>query len=257
MERQQAVVEITRMLLQARSRQPLESVDFNSLRILLDGIKTFSIKQFKCDYAVIAHYMMIVELVELLKHEAIHGAVLPIYVSTFKYSASIVSIAASLILKRGVNPRRFYFVMEGLRDIFHCLHLTESSFITSDNECDTFLELRNNIVSFTIIGGYSSWSNSSTKLIQLILNTLTANQVNRLSRMLYTILEVVKKMGFDNQECCTFISNTLEWVHRIGTPFSLEHIACQAICRALSGRSVPSASVLGIPKHVQKYLTYY
>jgi len=86
-------------------------------------------------------------------------------------------------------------------------------------------------------------------------DSLNALSVTHLAE-LKTMLAISREAWTESttKELRTFTNNAIEWVESIETPPSLQHLAQRAVNGALSYRSLPSASSLGLTKPMLEYV---
>jgi len=104
---------------------------------------------------------------------------------------------------------------------------------------------------------YSSKRNRSTKLMRDVLNTMNITLLNIVRKHLYAILENKPIINRNETESLAWYEparNALNCIERVERPFSLQHLARMSVICAMSGRSLQSASTLGLPTCILDYL---
>jgi len=148
-----------------------------------------------------------------------------------------------------VTTNSFNAMMNGIAQIFRSILLVGgyTAWSTSCND-NSFLK------SFTAIAGYSSKPEHSKTLTRLMLKGMSVTILYRIRRELSARLDTMTNMS--DELLRTSTTNALGWVRGIETPDCLKHIARHTIILALSGRDLPTAEILCIPKQLEYYLGF-
>jgi len=186
----------------------------------------------------------------------------------------IFFIASALVEEREFKERRqravtqdsINAILEILGEMFRCFSLAWSGVSDADLFTDTFIDDEQFLLSFVIVAGYSGQSaGHSSKLILLVLNSLTASQVNRLCGRLSKVIGwgTDQAFGWANEpsitdaarnKLCAYTKNALDLVREVDPPLGLLHLARRAITRAMSNRCLSDVSTLGLPGNIMKYV---
>jgi len=142
----------------------------------------------------------------------------------------------------------FNTVMNGLGEILFFLVSLRGCCISRINLWCVYAE-DDFIKKFISIANYSSKCGHSKRLLRVVLGTLTATQVLHLKYSLRRELDDIADVSSDDLRVS--ITNAQEWVCGVETPHTLKHLARHTITRARSGRSLPCAETLGIPKSLR------
>jgi len=225
-------------------------------------------------------FAMIAELIELL---FLHGAKTTIAnkKSFYRYGAlkfrtncpGVITIFrnAARLLKmydqRDISHEEYLFgeqdnfdscdaMMDIMGDMFRSFVLANTAANRLEPLTNGGLDVETFTRIFVRIAGYSSQPGRSKKLIELVLNALSAAQVIRFRGLLLTrLLRLEWVTAFMVPE--VILSSTrsaLEWFQEVETPFRLQHLARLAVNHAMIGRGPRDFSTLGLPHPLLQYL---
>jgi len=147
--------------------------------------------------------------------------------------------------------------IDGLADMYRRLLLTGASI--DINASLGLLDIRHHEFSFTKaiveIVGYTSRAGRSDKLLNVVLSSLSASQINELREKLLEqkqkrMTEPVINNGED-----TLTDDALQWIGDVKTTSSLKHLTRCTILGAMSNRMLKvGASSLRLPKLLEEYV---
>jgi len=237
-------------------------VEKSSLKILLKNIRNWNPTRILSSNGVSKYFQLTLELVELF---LTHYVDIDKYNSLYIHMALIIKTAAEHVLNgdwangvtegdkaklTGVN-----IVLNGLGHIFRCFLVAGGGLITTDINWDTFIYPGHGVGIIIVIAAYSSVSGNSKKLIRLILDGMTATQINELCEPAYDIGLPTMSPQLEYL-LDTTSESALELIWKTETQQRLQHLARHSVLRAVSGRKLPSALELEIPRHLREYLAF-
>jgi len=205
--------------------------------------------------------LLAAELIEMfLKHEG----QLTVFQGTWSptLNCNSVLISASALVTAGLRDftqlTGFHNLMDKFGDVFRYHVLAWSSVAGTAVFTDSFA---NNILFnefllvFITIAQYSSQPGHSKKLIRLVVNTLSANQLIQLRNWLTSQLQSMAESPLNE---LTSVQNTLEWIRQLETPCSLMYLTRCAITPVIPMFHLRESSLssLGIPKTLEQYLLF-
>jgi len=152
--------------------------------------------------------------------------------------------------------------IDGFADMYRSLMLTGACVdvdLTSESRRPVFFGSFFGIDTHTFLSAivemvrYSSQSGRSDKLLNVVMCSLSANQINELGKQLCE-----QKLMKENEagELDNVTDDELQWMSTIETPLRLKHLARGAIIKAMSSKNVkvgPNSS-LGLPKLLEEYV---
>jgi len=146
-------------------------------------------------------------------------------------------------------------LMNSLADMFRIILFAG----TSRNDDETLKCIHTNPIwilePLSFIAYYASRSGNSKKLMQILLDSFSSTQLNKLKSKL-----VDKELLRQTELRCQYSPSSddmVKWINEVETPRSLKHMSRESVVRAMSHRIVDGVPTLGLPKTLQEYVQYY
>jgi len=244
-----AVLEIARMLLEAGAEKD-ESTSIRSLFVLLHHTRN-SLQHMTSTLVVSKYFELIVELVKLFRKHGLYYErqyTLNVLIGAMHQIESFDQMAG---MSAGLwDPLDLMnAVMNGFGALFRCFNMVGAAMVNVDTLPQVIVR------TISIIAGYSCRSGHSDRLLLLILNVLSVNQVSTLKELLLS-KHLEDNPDWISNDIRAYITNELERIGGVEQPPRLQLLACSAIRRTLCDRDLPIATDLGIPKHLMKSLEF-
>jgi len=106
---------------------------------------------------------------------------------------------------------------------------------------------------FIHLADYSSEPGASTKMIKLLLSTMSQDEMNL---MRIKFLKLIKLPPAIDSYDLRSLTPALEWICSVSIQFSLENLSLRKIMGALDFRSVCDVKILSIPKLIEEYALF-
>jgi len=258
-EDHKAVIDATRSLLEAGSEKNI-GTGFDSLKLLVFITLNWLINKLSCITTVTMYLQLTVELIELfLKHERVNVSLYMSWIIKAAVNYVVKSAWANGKYDESVDLPRDKRVMDGLGDMFRCFLVAKGGLMTTHINWKTFITAGKTLEIIVVIAGHSSKYKHSKKLINLMLDGMTGEQINQLRTRVLAFAERRKKLAgtkFESDKSIAWTNSALKFLSGIETPHSLQHLVRRSILQAVSGRSLPSAEELCLPLHVREYLVF-
>jgi len=200
--------------------------------------------------------LLVADLVELLLKHGAHPTQGEV---TLPNHCEIFTNAANLVRKYELGERRFEddynTILECMGAMFRCLLLARTGVDQGGYFPDGFVDRASFPLSFASIAGFASRCGHSKKLIRLVLDTMSANQVIRLKDKLSKRLNLTDPTVAADINRTSLVS-AIEFLDGLHMPFRLEHLARLSILSTMSYCGIRNSSSLGLAKFVEQYVLF-
>jgi len=215
------------------------------------------------------HFLLMVDLVKLLVK---YDAKLKRLECCFEPYSSCILMAEDIALPVLLNICSYLDVcnsiMDSIADLYRCLLLADAGITqpslqiepltckcggTDDTDEDDELKEWNDsfTCSFIHLADYSSQPGASTKMIELLLDTMSQDEMLLMRTKFF---KFVKSPAAIDSYDLRSLTHALEWICSVQMPFSLEKLARRKILGTLKYRK--DVNTLSLPKHMKEYVLF-
>jgi len=258
-EVRQVVIEIVQILLTAGYDTVNGSCDSRPLDILLNYHSFYNPptgSRSTHDFARKSLFPLIFDIVNML---LMNGADPTQNGTEFVCHRNILFCASQMmeiteVMMPGVpgTPDPCCSMMDTFGDIFRCLMLARTGVNITDVFFDEFTDEDVFMDYFVSIAGLSSQPGRSKRLIRLILNGLSPNQLTKLRTKLSSREELMTDDSPDQLRMST--NSALKLLGGVETPPPLQRLVQRVIIHRMSFKSLMGDSTLELPPHMLQYI---